>query len=162
MKLYFFKLATMTVPKNDRIKWLIDLKEQWHVIPINNSSSIRFTSSMTRGFTSGKVTLMSMNWWSLDYCLIWIHFLLGQLYYSIVPSSEMSGSVCMFVCMFVYMCTLPWPDHSRLRSETFIIWLKIYRRRKIMQIWYLPTQCDTIMPHFLNLPLLTFLPLISK
>ena len=37
--------------------------------------------------------------------------------YTIVPSSEMSGSVGMFV----YMCTLPWPDHSRLRSETFII-----------------------------------------
>ena len=54
----------------------------------------------------------------------------------------MSGSVCLDVCLFVYMCTLPWPDHSRLRSETFIIWLKIYRRRKIMQIWYLPTQCN--------------------
>ena len=37
--------------------------------------------------------------------------------YSIVPSSEMSVSVCLFVCLFVYMCRLPWPDHSRLRSE---------------------------------------------
>ena len=30
-------------------------------------------------------------------------FLLGRLYYSIVPSSEMSGSVRMFVPMFVRM-----------------------------------------------------------
>ena len=29
-------------------------------------------------------------------------------------------------------------------------------------IMYLPTQCDTIMPHFMNQSLLTFLSLISK
>ena len=51
----------------------------------------------------------------------YLEFLLGRLYYSIVASSEMSGSVCLYVCLYVYMCTLPWPDHSRLRSETFII-----------------------------------------
>ena len=29
-------------------------------------------------------------------------FLLGRLYYSIVPCSEMSGSVCLYVCLYVY------------------------------------------------------------
>ena len=38
--------------------------------------------------------------------------LLGRLHYSIVASSEMSGSVCLNV----YMCTLPWPNHSRLND----------------------------------------------
>ena len=28
------------------------------------------------------------------------------------------------------MCRLPWPDHSRLRSEIFTKRLKIYRRRQ--------------------------------
>ena len=50
--------------------------------------------------------------------------LLGWLFYSIA-SSEMSDSVCclvgclvgLYVCLFVYMCRLPWLDHSRLRSE---------------------------------------------
>ena len=34
-------------------------------------------------------------------------FLLGRLYYSIVPSSEMNGSVCMFVCLFVCLFVCP-------------------------------------------------------
>ena len=67
--------------------------------------------------------------------------------------------VCFFVSLYVYS-SLARP--FKIKIWTFILWLKIYRSRKIMQIWYLPTQCDTIMPHFMNLPLLTFLSLISK
>ena len=87
-------------------------------------------------------------------------FLLGRLYYSIVPSSEMSG----FVCMFVYMCTLPWPDNSRLRVQinpVCNLYHMIENLSKAKDYANLISS-DTIMPHSMNLPLLTFLSLISK
>ena len=62
----------------------------------------------------------------------------------------MSGFVCLF------MCILPWPDYSRLRSENSLEDWKFTEDVKIL-ILYLSTQYETIMPHSMNLPLLTFL-----
>ena len=41
---------------------------------------------------------------------VWMYperFLLVRLYYSIVPSSEMSGSICLCVCLCVCICDAP-------------------------------------------------------